>query len=93
MPSGLIKRRNANALCSGRRWATIRYPLFLAPVLHLSWHLCVTQINEWANIVLDFAKTYGLADSVMTLDELSQGDDVRGTGNEMTAERGGPLII
>ena len=44
------------------------------------YHIVISQVAEWASIVLDFAKTYGLSDTVMTLDELSQGDDVRGTG-------------
>ena len=38
------------------------------------------QIPEWAAAIYDFVKTYGLSDSVMVVDELSSGDDVRGTG-------------
>lgn len=37
------------------------------------------KVDEWAAAIYSFAKTYGLSDSVMTLDELSGGDDVRGT--------------
>ncbi|KAG2499685.1 hypothetical protein HYH03_002620 [Edaphochlamys debaryana] len=37
------------------------------------------RIDEWVAVLLDFVRTYGLSDSVMTLDELSSGDDVRGT--------------
>lgn len=37
------------------------------------------QVAEWASIIHTFARTYGLSDSVMTLDDLSNGDDVRGT--------------
>lgn len=38
------------------------------------------QVEDWARILEDWARTYGVADSVMLLDELSSGDDVRGTG-------------
>ncbi|KXZ50291.1 hypothetical protein GPECTOR_17g930 [Gonium pectorale] len=37
------------------------------------------KVDEWAATLMDFVRTYGLSDSVMTLDELSSGDDVRGT--------------
>jgi len=37
------------------------------------------KVAEWAALLTDFARTYGLRDSVMTLDDLSGGDDVRGT--------------
>ncbi len=42
--------------------------------------LCAPQIPEWASLIHNFVKTYGLGDSVMVVDELSSGDDVRGTG-------------
>ncbi|PNH03248.1 Vacuolar protein sorting-associated protein 25 [Tetrabaena socialis] len=37
------------------------------------------RVDEWAAVLMDFVKTYGLSQSVMTLDELTSGDDVRGT--------------
>ncbi|GLC41451.1 hypothetical protein PLESTB_001010200 [Pleodorina starrii] len=37
------------------------------------------RVDEWAAVLMDFVRTYGLSDSVMTLDELVGGDDVRGT--------------
>ncbi|GFH16985.1 uncharacterized protein HaLaN_13515 [Haematococcus lacustris] len=37
------------------------------------------KVPEWANTIHSFVKTFGLSDTVMTLDELSSGDDVRGT--------------
>mmetsp|Transcript_32397 Transcript_32397/g.71591 ORF Transcript_32397/g.71591 Transcript_32397/m.71591 type:complete len:184 (+) Transcript_32397:43-594(+) len=37
------------------------------------------KIPDWAASIYNFIKTYGLTDSVMTLDELSNGDDVRGS--------------
>lgn len=45
-------------------------------------------------MIHNFAKTYGLSDSVMTLDELCGGDDVRGTGEgekqfHLKGKRGG----
>ena len=38
------------------------------------------RIQEWAAAIYSFVQTFGLGDSVMTLTELSNGDDVRGTG-------------
>lgn len=38
------------------------------------------QVDEWAAAIMDFVRMYGLNDSVLTLDELCGGDDVRGTG-------------
>ena len=35
---------------------------------------------EWADTLSRFADDLGLRESVMTLDELSSGDEVRGTG-------------
>ncbi len=46
------------------------------------------KIPEWAATIYSFVKTYGLGDSVMVVDELSTGDDVRGTGEAPAA--GGP---
>ncbi|PNW86188.1 hypothetical protein CHLRE_02g076400v5 [Chlamydomonas reinhardtii] len=37
------------------------------------------RVDEWAGAVTEFVRTFGLSDSVMTVDELSSGDDVRGT--------------
>ncbi len=37
-------------------------------------------LAEWADTLHGFARDFGLQDSVMTLDELSSGDEVRGTG-------------
>jgi hypothetical protein len=34
-------------------------------------------IDEWATVIGDWAATCGLHDSVMLVDELSSGDDVR----------------
>lgn len=38
------------------------------------------QVEEWAQLILGWASTYGVSDSVMLLEDLSSGDDVRGTG-------------
>ncbi len=35
---------------------------------------------EWADAIYDWARTFGLNDSVVTIDDLSAGDDVEGTG-------------
>lgn len=40
----------------------------------------VAQIDEWAQVIADWAHSYGVHDTVMLLDELSSGDDVTGTG-------------
>ena len=37
------------------------------------------RIQEWAAAIYSFVLTFGLQDSVMTLKELSEGDDTRGT--------------
>lgn len=37
------------------------------------------KLADWVDIIYEFAQTYGLKDSVMTVDELATGDDVRGT--------------
>lgn len=37
------------------------------------------RVDEWSAVLMDFVRTYGLSDSVMTMDELTGGDDVRGT--------------
>lgn len=37
------------------------------------------KVEDWARSIYGFAKQYGLSDSVMTVDELSHSDDVRGT--------------
>ncbi|GAX78043.1 hypothetical protein CEUSTIGMA_g5485.t1 [Chlamydomonas eustigma] len=37
------------------------------------------KVQEWASLIHSFAKTYGLSDFVMSVEELSSGDDVRGT--------------
>ncbi|XP_050378820.1 vacuolar protein sorting-associated protein 25 [Argentina anserina] len=39
------------------------------------WH----RIQEWANIILNFVKEYGLEDSVMTVEEIRSGIESRGT--------------
>jgi hypothetical protein len=38
------------------------------------------KMGEWADTLYSFAREFGLQGSVMTLDELSSGDEVRGTG-------------
>lgn len=38
-------------------------------------------MGQWADAVYGCARELGLQDSVMTLDELSSGDEVRGTGS------------
>ena len=38
------------------------------------------QVEEWAQCIQAWAQTYGVSDSVMLLEDLSSGDDVRGTG-------------
>lgn len=37
------------------------------------------KVDEWARTIYQFAKGFGLSDAVMTVDELSSGDDVRGS--------------
>lgn len=37
------------------------------------------KVDEWAQVILGWAQAYGVADSVMLLEDLSSGDDVRGT--------------
>lgn len=37
------------------------------------------KIEEWARVIQDFSNTYGLKDSVYTVDELSKGMEVRKT--------------
>eukprot|EP00877_Chromochloris_zofingiensis_P006531 jgi/Chrzof1/2130/Cz11g03200.t1 len=37
------------------------------------------KIDEWAQVIADWAHSYGVHDTVMLLDELSSGDDVTGT--------------
>lgn len=37
------------------------------------------KVEEWAQVILGWANTYGVQDSVMLLEDLSSGDDVRGT--------------
>jgi ESCRT-II complex subunit VPS25 len=38
------------------------------------------KLEEWAESVHSFIRDLGMQDSVMTVDELSTGDEVRGTG-------------
>jgi hypothetical protein len=38
------------------------------------------RIEEWAQAIAGWASTYGVSDAVMLVEELSSGDDVRGTG-------------
>jgi hypothetical protein len=38
------------------------------------------SVEQWAEVVAGWARSYGLQDSVMTVEELSSGDDVRHTG-------------
>jgi ESCRT-II complex subunit VPS25 len=38
------------------------------------------KIDEWAQVILAWAGTYGVSDAVMLLEDLSSGDDVRNTG-------------
>ena len=38
------------------------------------------KLGEWADVLYSFVRQFGLQDSVMTLDELSSGDDVKDTG-------------
>ena len=38
------------------------------------------KLEEWAVTVYRFVRELGLQDSVMTVDELSSGDEVAGTG-------------
>jgi len=40
------------------------------------------KIEEWSQLILGWAATYGVSDSVMLLEDLSSGDDVRGTGEQ-----------
>jgi hypothetical protein len=38
------------------------------------------RVEEWAEVILSWASTYGVSDAVMLLEDLSSGDDVRNTG-------------
>jgi ESCRT-II complex subunit VPS25 len=46
------------------------------------------RIQEWSAMIYTFVLTFGLRDSVMTLTELSSGDDTRGTGKRHPLDRG-----
>ncbi|KAJ8568183.1 hypothetical protein K7X08_020905 [Anisodus acutangulus] len=39
------------------------------------WH----RIQDWADLIVDFVKEYGLEDSVMTVEEIRSGTESRGT--------------
>ena len=39
------------------------------------------RLPEWAEIIYTFAQTYGLDDSVMTVDDLSDSEDTANTGS------------
>ncbi len=38
------------------------------------------KLGEWADVLYSTIRQFGLQESVMTLDELSSGDDVKDTG-------------
>ena len=40
------------------------------------WH----KLDTWSDIIYEWARSSGLQDSVMTIDELSCSDEVQGTG-------------
>ena len=44
------------------------------------------QVPEWTALLHGFVQTYALSDQVMTLHELSNSDDVRGTGMDIVYE-------
>jgi ESCRT-II complex subunit VPS25 len=37
------------------------------------------SVEEWARLILELVRTYGLGQAVMSVEELSSGDDVAGT--------------
>ena len=39
------------------------------------------RLPEWAEVIYTFAQTYGLNDSVMIVDDLSDSEDTANTGN------------
>ena len=39
------------------------------------------RLPEWAEVIYTFAQTYGLDDSVMTVDDLSDSEDTANTGS------------
>lgn len=43
-------------------------------------------LDVWAQTIYEWARNSGLQDSVMTIDELSSGDEVQGTGDFATHE-------
>ena len=43
------------------------------------WHTA----EQWADIILSWARSVGMEESVTTLDELSSGDEVQGTGEDL----------
>lgn len=47
------------------------------------WH----KLDAWAQIIYEWARNSGLQDSVMTIDELSSGDEVQGTGKSRSPFR------
>ncbi len=46
------------------------------------WH----KLDAWAQIIYEWARSSGLQDSVMTIDELSSGDEVQGTGRPLLGQ-------
>lgn len=45
------------------------------------------KLEEWADTVYSFAREMGMQESVMTVDELSSGDEVSGTGQHLCLKR------
>jgi hypothetical protein len=41
------------------------------------------KLDAWAQAIYEWARSSGMQDSVMTIDELSSGDEVRGTGGSL----------
>ena len=44
------------------------------------------KLEEWADTVYRFVRELGMQESVMTVDELSSGDEVAGTGGPPTTQ-------
>lgn len=57
------------------------HPHVCGQFVHELVALCFAkQIEQWADTIYEWVSSYGLEDSVMTVDELSHGDDTSGTG-------------
>lgn len=60
-------------------WTFVGHALWLDKA-HSQCLVLWKRLPEWADIIYTFAQTYGLDDSVMTVDDLSDSEDTANTG-------------